>query len=510
MKFAVLLLLLIISVVTVSAQGCLPQGITFYTQQDIDNFQTQYPDCQDILGEVQILGSNSISNLDGLSVVSSIGGNLTLLMCTALTTLNGLENLTTIGGDLRISQNSQLTSLSGLNNLSFVGGSVELIGNNQLTGLQGLENINPGNLIDLVIHDNPQLSICDIENICNYLTGPNGHVVIYNNGEGCHNPPDIAWHCGIILSCLPYGDYYLTSQTDIDHFAIDYSHCTQLEGVLKISGNDISNLDGLNEITSAGINLTIVQNPQLTNLNGLMNLNGITGAFSIGYNPWLNSLSGLENLTAIGGYLSVYNNSSLDHLGGLNNLTSTGGWLEIMNNEQLMNLDGLDRLTSIGGELAIRNNASLINLSGLGNVNPGSINLLTIVNNVSLSSCETASICQYLANPSGLIVIQNNAPGCNSPEEVEEACETLGTPRVNEYTGIRVLFNPVNEKITILPDNLSSHTITSIFDMIGNTILTTPTFHDNYELDMSRFPGGLYLIKIENEYGTNVIKLLKP
>jgi len=58
--------------VNIFSQPCLPEGITFSTQEQIDNFQTNYPNCTEIEGGVMITG-NDITNLDGLSVITSIG-----------------------------------------------------------------------------------------------------------------------------------------------------------------------------------------------------------------------------------------------------------------------------------------------------------------------------------------------------------------------------------------------------------------------------------------------------
>ena len=49
-----------------------------------------------ILGS-DIFGSD-ISNLNGLSVITSIGGELLILDCNILGNLTGLDNLTSIGG----------------------------------------------------------------------------------------------------------------------------------------------------------------------------------------------------------------------------------------------------------------------------------------------------------------------------------------------------------------------------------------------------------------------------
>jgi len=49
------------------SQSCLPDGIEFYSQSEIDNFQTNYPNCTEIEGDVAITGLD-IYNLNGLSV----------------------------------------------------------------------------------------------------------------------------------------------------------------------------------------------------------------------------------------------------------------------------------------------------------------------------------------------------------------------------------------------------------------------------------------------------------
>ena len=54
------------------AQPCLPEGIIFTTQEQIDNFQTNHPNCTEIEGGIQITG-NDITNLDGLNVITAIG-----------------------------------------------------------------------------------------------------------------------------------------------------------------------------------------------------------------------------------------------------------------------------------------------------------------------------------------------------------------------------------------------------------------------------------------------------
>ncbi len=81
-----------------SGQTCLPSGITFTTQQQIDDFATDYPGCTEILGEVFIEGDTGteILNLNGLTQIESIGDNLSIFNNDTLLSLSGLENVNSI------------------------------------------------------------------------------------------------------------------------------------------------------------------------------------------------------------------------------------------------------------------------------------------------------------------------------------------------------------------------------------------------------------------------------
>jgi hypothetical protein len=70
-QFILIIILLALSYSKVLSQGCLPQGISFITQAQVDNFQTNYPGCTEIEGSVIIQGQN-ITNLNGLNPDSAI------------------------------------------------------------------------------------------------------------------------------------------------------------------------------------------------------------------------------------------------------------------------------------------------------------------------------------------------------------------------------------------------------------------------------------------------------
>jgi hypothetical protein len=280
-------MLMMVALNSAMAQGCLPEGITFTTQEEIDNFQTNYPGCTEIEGNVIIGSTNGtdITNLNGLSILTSIGGSFIFAGNSSLINLSGLENLTSIGGNLQTYLyntygtpigNTALVSLSGLEGLTSIEGDIRISYNNALTSLEGLINVDAGTIMNLSIHSNASLSSCSVQSICDYLTSPNGIVDIYGNASGCNNPPEVASECGISLPCLPYGNYYFFTQAEVDNFSSSYQDCATLEGNVIISGSNIANLNGLNDVTSIGIHLTV------TLCNSLSTFAGMEGLISIG------------------------------------------------------------------------------------------------------------------------------------------------------------------------------------------------------------------------------------
>jgi hypothetical protein len=117
-----------------NGQSCLPEGITFSTQAQIDSFPINHPNCTQLEGDVTISGSN-IVNLLGLNGVISIGGDLNIEENYALISLTGLEGLTSIAGNLDIFYNNALTSLMGLENVTSIGGNLYIYHNDSLTSM---------------------------------------------------------------------------------------------------------------------------------------------------------------------------------------------------------------------------------------------------------------------------------------------------------------------------------------------------------------------------------------
>ena len=77
---------------------------------------------------------------------------------------------------------------------------------------------------------------------------------------------------------------------------------------------------------------------------GAMECDTILGRLNIGASSGITNISnldGLANLTSVGADLLIYYNHSLTNLDGLANLTSVGGYLEIIRNNSLVNCEGV-------------------------------------------------------------------------------------------------------------------------------------------------------------------------
>ncbi len=379
-----------------------------------------------------------------------------------------LSVLTSIGGDLVIKSNDALSSLEGMIGLTSIGGSLIIEDNPTLTDIWGLVNIDPVSIEDLHIVNNPLLSECDIQNICEYLASPNGTVNIQNNATGCNSPEEVEQNCN--HHCLPEGISF-TTQAEIDNFQINYPDCDNIEGELWIQGNDIINLNGLNVLTDIGGDLYIDDNEVLISLTGLEGLNYIGGNLTIGSypggNPVLQSLSSLADLTLIGGNIYIYANSALTSLSGLENI----------------------------------NNASIENL--------------TIKYNSLLSTCHVQSICDYLASPNTNIEIHDNASGCNSPEEVEDACIGVSIEELINENSFTISPNPL-ESTAIVQYSLHQNSLVSlkIFDLSGRLVVSLVNEYQQQgeqkiEFNSTGLPAGIYFCTLFTNHGIQTTKLIK-
>lgn len=266
------LLLLFITFVSkcVAAQTC--PSVDFDSQQRLDNFKTQNPNCKTISGRVVIYGPD-ITNLDGLSNITAIEGDLALIN-TSVTTLKGLSSLVSISGRLSILVNPLLSNSDGLENLAIITDGIDVNGNPTLTDFSGLQSLS---------------------HVGSYLR------VTYNE-----------------------------SLTSIEAF----NKITFVTEYLSVGANPLlESLSGLHNISSAP-SVSIGSNPKLLSLDGLRSLEKTSGYLYVGDNASLTNLQGLNKLRTVADYFAIDGNAELTTLEGMDVLESVDNF-RIQNNPKL-------------------------------------------------------------------------------------------------------------------------------------------------------------------------------
>ena len=140
-----------------------------------------------------------------------------------------------------------------------------------------------------------------------------------------------------------------------------YGHCDRVNGDLRVSAPELSDLSALASLRSVSGKLEIAGNSSLVDLAGLASLEQV-GSLSIHDNPELDSLSGLAKLHETAS-VTISDNPELGSLRGLEGLTRVGTL--VLEHNGLYQTVGLSNLTEVG-DLVIDGNAKLNGLQGLG------------------------------------------------------------------------------------------------------------------------------------------------
>jgi len=152
--------------------------------------------------------------------------------------------------------------------------------------------------------------------------------------------------------CSP-NDITLNSQSEVDQFQANHGPCDRVVQDLFIAGEDITALSGLTELTAISGDLRIENNPSLINIEGFENLE-ILGSLSISSNSSLVTVDGLTSLRQIDKWLHLRFNNSLRSVRGLSELTTVGDNIFIWSNFNLHNLEGFSKLSQVDGVLSLK------------------------------------------------------------------------------------------------------------------------------------------------------------
>jgi hypothetical protein len=254
-----------VAVVEAACGSSCPTGdVTLTTQAEVDAFVVQYPNCTEIDGNLRIAGN--IGNLDSLSNITDVNGNLELIQAGNNINTSGLQNITSIGGKLEVRFFGGITNLDFLQDLTSIGGLH--IQNSSVNNIQGLANVSGALTGGILIESCPNLtSLNGLQNITSLndrlvvgqiplltdLTGLNGLTSVNNNSAGT---PESVW---ILMN----------------------NSLTSINGLENITSLNASNLPD----TSSGF--SIFMNPNLNDINALSNVTNIVDRISIQNNPML-------------------------------------------------------------------------------------------------------------------------------------------------------------------------------------------------------------------------------
>ena len=220
--------------------------VTLTTQDAVDIFH-----CSVVTGNLIIRNISDLTNVAGLSALTSVGGDLDIEINLALASIVGLSALTSVGGRLFINASNALTNVNGLSALTSVGGELNINSNAALT-----------NVDDLLA-----------------LTSVGGDLIIIGNAA-------------------------LANVNGL-------SAVTSVGGNLGVGGTGLTNIDGLSALTSVGGGLIIANTAGLTDIDGLSLLTSFGGQVIIFNNAALTNIDGLRSLTSVGGDLDIHGNMVL-------------------------------------------------------------------------------------------------------------------------------------------------------------------------------------------------------
>lgn len=282
------------------AQTCPPEFVGLQSQYQVDNFASNYPGCTVLNKTLHLYDSPlgpDITDLSGLSQITTIKGNLEIDGVQGLTNLSGL-NIERIDGVLLIKGNYNLTSLQGLESLTTVGGVIIIEANQNLSNINALAALNSFGTGGFVHYSTTQLPSTSYDK---------GTLIIKSNAS-------------------------LTSLQGLN--------ITNVPSSLTIESNSsLSSLEGLESLISIGGDLILGSNHSMTSLDGLNNLRSVNGLL-FNRNNKLTDLTALQDLESTLWRFRLTNHPALTNLSGLDkidvsNIIGSGTGFVISNNLSL-------------------------------------------------------------------------------------------------------------------------------------------------------------------------------
>jgi len=335
------------------AQDCPTSLLVLSTQQEIDNFSSNYPNCTELPASLKIEGNN-ITNLDGLSQLEMVW-SLQIENCPSLVNVDGLlENLEVLL-QLRIVNNNSLERISCSPTYPEVTSGIYIASNQSLTTISGFNNIEIigvySNCQGIEILNNPNLvtmsGFNSLKEVC--------EIKLRNTG----------------LTNLPSFQSLITVDKSIEISnnnqlqTIDaFSNLVRIEQYFSIKDNQtLQSISAGQSFLKVGRSFEISGNPFLTTVNGFDSNFFVTENFTITNNDNLLSLPRFDILSSVGERLLISNNPQLQGIVGFASLDNVKS-LEISNNTSLNEFDAFEDLENIEDDFEISGSPNLVEIIG--------------------------------------------------------------------------------------------------------------------------------------------------
>ncbi len=277
-----------------------------------------------VAGSVWI-DASGVADVEALSSLASIEGDLIVTGGRKLASLGGLSSLRVVGGDVRIDDATSLVDLSGLGALEQIGGAWEM------HGLVSLASVAQLTALQQV---GGSVSLISLPSLPSLACAPGLAIVHGLHVEG------------------------MAALSTLDGPGV----VTSLDGDLVVRDAAVTSLPWANALTRVEGTLQLVHLLSLVELGGLAHVQTIAGDLVLDDLTSLPNLSGLDAVTEIDGWLTVTDTPLLADLIGLSALTDVQGVvLEAV--PQVVALDTWTHLTRVPDTLRLSHMTALTTLS---------------------------------------------------------------------------------------------------------------------------------------------------
>ncbi len=269
------------------------------------------------------------------------------------------------------------------------------------------------------------------------------------------------------------------------------------------NANSLETLPEFPKLTLISKTLDLGDNNKIRYIDGFNALDSVQGSLRIFSSDSLISVNGFKNLRFIGSQFSVGNLRSLKEINGFGQLNYVEYGVHFSNLWLVTELNAFSKLRCTNS-LTIHINKNLKNISFVYNLDISMLKELSIGGNDSLSYCNYEPICKYLDQNMGKYDIRLNNSGCNSAEEILEACRTVGADDLPEKD-LTIYPNPTNNHFYIESDAELGSDDLEIWTMTGSKVPFSRVGDAIYPHSLD---SGILIVKIKISGQTLVKKII--